>query len=395
MLKTKIITLLAAILLFAGCSDAPSSVGVDDLGSDLLKVKVLNSETDSLTQTSSTFRRISPLGAASFALFGNALGVRSDLLLQFIINFDEATQNALKKDSIMLISARIVLTRAYAIGDTLQSFPVSAVNGYRITSAWDPLKVKIDSLPNIDFSADIFSSKPNPDSLYYFGIKPEIALEWMKNSVDTVNFSNNGLMLRAGAPTPFLIGFQGWSADGSNAPRLELNFKFLSSNKDTTVSFRTLSDAHVIDGGKPALNPDEMMIQSGTAIESRLYFDLSKLPENVFINNAELIIVADTTKQMIGNKDLNGISVGIFDELTNDSTFVKTSLYSANLYYSNGKYSGNLTTLVRQLYTKKKNFGFLLTTSNPTEGLETIYLKNSNAGSAIRPRLIITYTKMD
>ncbi len=395
MLKTKIFLLLAGALLIAGCSDAPSPLGVDQLGNDLLKIKVLDSRTDTLTQTSVSFRRISPLGASAFVLLGNSLGVRSDMLLQFNLNFDETTVNALKKDSILLTSARIVLKKVYAIGDSTQGFPVAMVNGYKITSSWDPLKVKADSLPNIDLSADILSAKPAPDSLYYFNVRNDIALQWMKNSYDTVNFKNDGLMLRAETATPYLIGFQGFSSTGENAPKIELTFKYLATNKDTTISFRTLSDAHVVQGGTPALQADEIMVQSGTAIESRIFFDLSKLPANVFINNAELILTADTTKQKIGNSSLNGLLVNIFDDLTNDSTFTKNSLYNTNLYLSSGKYSGNLTTVMRQIYLSKKNYGFLISTSNPIEGLETIYLKGSGASEALRPKLIITYSKLD
>lgn len=395
MLKTKLFLLFAGALFIAGCSDSPSPIGVDELGNDLLKVRVLDSQKDTLPQTSVSFRRVSPLGAAASVLLGNALGVKSDVLLQFNLNFDETTQNALKKDSIVLTSARIVLKKIYGIGDTLQSFPVAMVNGYKITSSWDPLKVKADSIPQIDLSADILSAKPAPDSLYYFNVRNDIALQWMKNSYDTVAYMNNGLMLRAESATPYLIGFQGFSATGENAPKIELNFRYLATNKDTTISFRTLSDAHVITGAKPSLQNDELMVQSGTAIESRIYFDLAKLPPNVFINNAELILSADTTKQKIGNSALNGLLVSIFDDLTNDSTFSVNSLYTTNLYYSSGKYSGNLTTVMRQVYLSKKNYGFLISTSNPVEGLETIILKNSNASEALKPKLIITYTKLD
>lgn len=395
MLKIKFISLFVAAVIFAGCSDSPSPIGVDDLGSDLLKVKVLDSQTDSLTQTSASFRKIVPLGASNFILLGNALGVKSSVMLQFNVNFDETTKNAIQKDSISLISARIVLKKVYGIGDTLQAFPVPMINGYKITGSWDPLKVKLDSLPTIDYSQDILSAKPAPDSFYYFNVKNDIALQWMKNSYDTINFVNNGLLLRAESPTPYLAGFQGFSSTGENAPKIELKFKYLATNKDTTISFRTLSDAHVVEGATPALAQDEMVVQSGTTIKSRVFFDLAKLPERVFINNAELVLTADTSKKLIGNSLLNGILIGIIDELTNDSTFVQNSLYTANLYYSSGKYTGNLTTLVRQIYATKKNLGFVVQTSNAIEGLETFYLRGSKAAAGLKPKLIITYSKID
>ncbi len=395
MLKIKIISLLLAMLIFAGCSDSPSPIGVDDLGSDLLKVKVLDSNIDSLNQNSASFRKIVPLGASTYILLGNALGVKSNVLLQFNVNFDETTKNAIQKDSIQMISSRIVLKKVYGIGDTLQAFPVPMVNGYKVTGSWDPLKVKIDSLPTIDYSTDVLSAKPAPDSFYYFNVKNDLALQWMKNSYDTVNFMNNGILLRAETATPSLIGFQGFSSSGENAPKIELKFKYLATGKDTTISFRTLSDAHVIEGSTPSLLVDEMLVQSGTTLQSRIYFDLSKLPDKVFINNAELIITADTTKKIVGNSLLNGLLIGVIDELTNDSSFVPSSLYTTNLYYSGGKYSGNLTTLMRQIYATKKNLGFALSTSNPIEGLETFYLKNSKAAAGLRPKLIITYSKLD
>ena len=193
MLKIKFIVLLILAVYLTGCSDAPSPIGVDELGNDLIKVKVYDSQVDNATQNSNSFKKILPLGASSYCLLGNSLGVKSTLLLQFNVNFDEATLNAIKKDSITLLSARIVLKKAYGIGDTLQSFPVAQVNGYRVTSSWDPLKVKIDSMPSVDYSTDILSAKPAPDSFYYFNVNNAIALQWMKNSYDTINFRNDGL----------------------------------------------------------------------------------------------------------------------------------------------------------------------------------------------------------
>jgi hypothetical protein len=395
LLKIKFIVLLILAVYLTGCSDAPSPIGVDELGNDLIKVKVYDSQVDNSTQNSNSFKKILPLGASSYCLLGNSLGVKSTLLLQFNVNFDEATLNAIKKDSITLLSARIVLKKAYGIGDTLQSFPVAQVNGYRVTSSWDPLKVKIDSMPSVDYSTDILSAKPAPDSFYYFNVNNAIALQWMKNSYDTINFRNDGLLLRTETATPYIIGFQGYSATGENAPKIELKFRYLSTNKDTTISFRTLSDAHLIEDATPTLATDEIVVKSGTTLQSKLFFDLSSIPANAFINNAEIVLMADTTKQVIGNIGLKSLSLGLIETLTSDSVFTTNSLITATLFYSAGKYSGNLTTVMRQVHANKKNLGFVITTSNPVEGLETIYLKNSNAAAGLKPRLIVTYSKID
>ena len=151
----------------------------------------------------------------------------------------------------------------------------------------------------------------------------------------------------------------------------------------------------MIEDATPTLATDEIVVKSGTTLQSKLFFDLSSIPANAFINNAEIVLMADTTKQVIGNIGLKSLSLGLIETLTSDSVFTTNSLITATLFYSAGKYSGNLTTVMRQVHANKKNLGFVITTSNPVEGLETIYLKNSNAAAGLKPRLIVTYSKID
>jgi hypothetical protein len=63
------------------------------------------------------------------------------------------------------------------------------------------------------------------------------------------------------------------------------------------------------------------------------------------------------------------------------------------LNFSNHKYSGDITVIVRNWISRKVNYGLLIESGNFTSGLELFALKGSDyINFAERPRLKITYT---
>ena len=82
------IILLAVSLLFISCSDEPSSLGVELVGSDYITVKTYDSINDTISQNSSFFKSVIPLGSADWLLVGRhqspEQNIEASTLLKFI-----------------------------------------------------------------------------------------------------------------------------------------------------------------------------------------------------------------------------------------------------------------------------------------------------------------------
>jgi len=392
-IKSALTGALLILLLFTGCSDDPSLLGVDFVKKDELKVIVLDALTDSMSQNSRSYREIIALGNADRLLLGNRQGIRSSILLEFSLGFDEATKALLadSKDSIEIISNKVILTPNYKFGDTTGTFPVSSIKVNEIKTLWDPLTVRVDSLPDIDMTTSVLDGTPSADSNYHFSLNNALVMKWMKNTVDTNTYKNNGVFISVDVPTPYIAGFKGFSTDITVAPRIDIRFRKKGASTDTTITFRSISDAHVVEASFTQTDPTLMTVQSGLTVGSSLYFDLKKLPKDIVINRATLQINGASSE--IGSSGFTSLLARTITELNTDSTAKTYGVPSSTLSLSNNVYSGEVTSALENMFYLDKNLGFYLSTAAPAEGLEKIVLKGSSYPVYNeRPRLVITYT---
>jgi hypothetical protein len=139
----------------------------------------------------------------------------------------------------------------------------------------------------------------------------------------------------------------------------------------------------------PTLPAGLISVQSSVAINSKLTFNLDQIPVSLVINKAELFITPDTISSVKGSSFHNSIRVTYLsyaDSLNTQGNPIFLTL-------KENKYTGDITSFVRNWISTKENNGILIEAGSPTAGLELFALKGSDYFEfSERPRLRITYT---
>jgi hypothetical protein len=380
--------LIAASLLIISCSDEPSSIGIDLIGSDYIVVKTFDSASDTINQSSSYFKHVIPLGASDWILIGKKQNTTASTLLKFIFILPDSLKTDVLADDISVTSSWIELRSAYTYtqADTLgtMNFTVHEVNSY-----WTYTLFTFDSLSKLQYDpVDVSSNFIITDSSYTFNINNSLTLAWMKNSADNTVESNFGIYLAPIASSNKIVGFQSITPVSTKEAKLNVVIEKAGAYVDT-ISAISFADVSLVDGPLPTLPSGLMCVQSSVSINSRLKFDFGVLPPGIVINKAELIITNDPANGMKGSSYNNSIKALY---LADDS--LTTQGNAVTLSYSAGKYSGDITGFVRSWVSTKQNFGMLLQSGNQLLGLDLFALKGSDYPEvADRPRLRITYTQ--
>jgi hypothetical protein len=281
--------------------------------------------------------------------------------------------------------AWIKLRNRYIYVDTLadMNFTVHKVNKNWTTG------FTIDSLPNLDYDiGDISSNFSIDDTSYSFHIENALVLDWMKNSVTSSSATNYGIYLDPTTSSNKVVGFEAFTLVSSEAAKLTVVIEKPGAYIDTISGFIS-ADISLIDGPVPTLPTGIIGVQSSVTIKSRLTFDLSALPSGIVVNKAELILTSDTTNSLKGSRYTNNLLafyLSYADSLNTEGNAVI-------LTYSDGKYSGEITSFVRGWLNREENYGLLIQPGNQLSGLDLFALKGSDNSELTNcPRLRITYT---
>lgn len=386
--------LLTAIASFFSCTDEPASLGIELISSDYVTVKTYDSINDTISQSSSYFKRVIPLGTADWFLVGRyqdntnpSLDITASSLLKFVFGLADSLKSDLNSDNINVLDSWIELTNRYTFTDTLgtMNFSVHKVNSY-----WTSFGFTIDSLPQLQYDmVDVSSDFSISDTMYTFHIDENLPLGWMKNAADNTVGSNYGIYLEPSMSSNKVLGFQALTPVSSNAARLFVVIEKPGVYTDTINGFVS-ADISLVDGPEPNLSTDLMCVQSSVAINSKLTFDIGVLPPGIVINKAELIVSADSINSIKGS----GFSNNLIAKYLSYADSLNTEGNSVTLVYNNNQFIGDITAFVRSWVTKNENYGLLLEAGNQVLGLELFALKGSDFSVvAERPRLRVTYTQ--
>lgn len=385
-----ILSLLAVLTLVSACNDEPSSLGIEIIESDFVVVKTFDSQTDTIEQNSSFFRRVVPLGASDWVLIGkyqtSSQTLASSSLLKFIFSFADTLKEDIKLDSVNVLDSWIILTNKYVYGDTLSAMNFTT---HKINSIWSPNTFTIENLPSLQYDPqDISSEFSASDTLYSFHLDESLVFSWMKNSVDTSLAKNYGIYLEPTSVSNKIIGFQALTPTSSSAAKLFVVIEKPGSFVDT-INGLISGDISAVAGTEPNLPSGIISVQSSVTINSKLTFDVGVLPPGLIINKAELVLTRDSVNSIFGSNYNNSLRVYFLN--SNDS--IKTEGNPITLKYSNNKFSGDITAFVRSWVSRDENFGMLIESGNQILGTDLFALKGSNFSEIPeRPRLIITYT---
>lgn len=382
-----IISLLLFIsVLFISCADEPSSIGVELVGGDNIVVKTFDSQTDTINQTTSYFKRVIPLSSASKILIGKNQDVTAYALMQFLFALPDTIKDAINDNSISVTDSWLILRRRYTFGDTLANMNFTV---HKITTPWTINTFTIDSLSILQYEQnDVSSNLMINDTTYTFDLDTGLVLSWMKYFADPTQESNYGIFYMPDASSQKVVGFQALSLTTTGDAKLYVVLEKPGSYVDTINGF-VASDVSLIDGMLPTAPPGELAVRSSITVNGLLKFDLSKIPAGAVINSATLTIYPDTTNSLYGT-DYNNSLIVFFEEDPDSNKYLTPGV---TLNQSGSGYTGTITQFVRAWIYGTENNGLLIQPGNQVEGLELFMLYGSDAADFnLRPRLKIVYT---
>ena len=385
--------MFAASLLFLSCSDEPSSLGIELIGSDYIVVRTYDSANDTINQNSSYQKAVIPLGNSDWLLVGKyqstEQSIEASSLLKFIFGLADSLKTDIKADNISVLDCWVELRNRYTYSyeDTLETMNFTV---HKVNSFWSSTAFTIDSLSKLQYDMnDVSSDFLTSDSIYTFHIDKSLALGWMKNSADNTLESNFGIYLKPTASSSKVIGFQALTPLSSQAAKLTVVIEKPGVYTDTLKGFIS-ADVSLVDGSLPTLSQGLMCVQSSVGINSKLTFDLGKLPAGLVINKAELFISSDSINSVKGSSFNN--SLRAFYLNSPDSTITEGNAIS--LFSKDNQYTGDITSFVRKWVSRGENFGIFIEAGSPILGLDLFALKGSDYSEiSERPRLRITYTQ--
>jgi hypothetical protein len=375
------------VLNLISCSQDPSSIGSAFLVKDFIKLDSLDSYKDTFPQYSYTYKNIVPLGFSSNILLGQKENNVATMLLNFNIIVPDSIKADLLAGALTVSSAAVQLYKSYTYGDSTAPFDYSV---HSINTAWTSTGFTIDSLPALQYDvADVSSNKSSTDTLYQFYITNDLAQKWLNIYANNTTPDNGVVVIPQNSSK--IVGFYALtSATNVNIPFLVVVVNKPGVYNNDTLKFSTTADLSVISGSVPQNQTENIFVQSSVELESRIQFNLSKVPQHAIINYAQLELTIDTTQSLFGSTYTDQITASFINDTTHIDS-LSTNLIT--LTRSGAVYSGNITSYVQNWISTKINYGVQIRAGAYTSGLELWTLKGSTAADASkRPRLKIIYT---
>ncbi len=382
-----IVIILFIAITFLSCSDEPTSIGIDLLGSDFVIVSTFDTKDDSVTQTSSFYKDVVPLGLSSRVLIGKRDDLEATTLMDFVFFIDDSLQQDFLDGNITVNQAFIELTPIYTYTDEAAEYDFTV---HKINSEWSSSGFTSDSLADFSFDENDLSSNKNfTDSIYTFDLNNDFVLQWIKVSIDSSLGKNKGIYIKPTMNTGKVVGFQALTTTSSDAAKLKVVIEKQGSFIDTINAF-IFGDVSAVTADLPALPAEDIGVQASIVIQSRLFFDLSEIPADIIINKAELILTQDTLSSITGSSfDAN---LTVF-KITDSSDVTIDDGSRIILEKENDIYKGDITSFITSWIANDDNQGMVIKPASPTEGLELFAIKGSEHPEfSERPRLRIVFT---
>jgi hypothetical protein len=312
------------------------------------------------------------------------------MLLEFYYVIPDSIKADLLTNSLQFNSASVQLYRSYVYGDSTSQLNYS-VHSINASTPW-ATGFTIDSLSSgkIQYdAADVLISKsPESDTLYQFNFDPALAGKWL--STFAAGGTDNGIIIVPQNDSK-IVGFYALtSATTVQIPYLTVVLSKPGVYSNDTLRFSSTADVSVVSGSIPQNQTENIYVQSSVELESRLQFDLSKIPLHAIINYAELQLTIDTTQSVFGNP----FTDQLLAYYITDSTRIDSSSTSQVVLSRSGSlYKGNITGYVQNWLSTKINEGIQIKADTYGTGLDLWVLKGSKASDpSKRPRLKIIYT---
>jgi len=381
--------LFFAALIF-GCEEDPSSVGEDLLaGQDLTSIHTLDSQADNLEQSSSSYIDTLSLGLSDRTLIGKTEQLTAKGVIKFGFAISSALKTQITNNELTPVNAYVTLKPDYSIGAANNAF---GINVHKITADWNFEKFKKENLEKIQYNSTPFSSNffSNDDTLFTIDLNKEIVFDWLRSGVDTTIKNYGALYI----PTPESNKVFGFPTLTSAASSSELPTVYLivmdTSGELDTLSATPSYDAFGVTGSMPGNDENFMYVQGGIPVHSTVKFDLSSLPKNAIIIEANLSFVEDPLQAVKGSTYDDSLLVSLIKREMEHA--IDTSVSSILMVKSGDTFKANISALVQHWVEGKMNYGLKIRAFDDDKSVNKIALYSSKVEDVtLKPRLQIIY----
>jgi hypothetical protein len=384
--KIILFPVLILLVLFYSCSDSPTSIGNKLLSPDYINVFNLDSFQDSLQQSSTYYKTMVKLGDSPRLLIGKFDNVEASTLLKFPIFLADSIQQAVLGSTLSIVSAKVTLTREYNIGDSTGSLNYSV---HFVNNDWTALFTS-DSLATLNYnSEDISSNRSYTDSLYTFDLNNETIFSWLMDASDTTVKTNKGIYIQPDPASNRIVGFDAYNVDAIGLPKLTI--VVTESGYIDTLSYISFPDVSILTGDIPIVPSEDIVVQAGLGVNSRITFDLSSIPKGSVINKAQFTIYLDSSATKTAESYSNFLTA-YFAKDTTTTAYDTTSGIVLNRV--DNYFTGDIAKFIQSISSGyHENLGFVLAAGGQNTGVDIFALKGSSSSNlTLKPRLEITYT---
>jgi hypothetical protein len=384
-IKKSIFLILLLAFVFFNCSDEPTSIGDKIPGLGLINLISINSNDDSIAQTSLHFHPEDvSLGSSERLLLGKTENINASILIKFETSLPDSIKKDILNDSITVLSDTMVLRQTYSFGEGSANFDF---NVHKVLNNWS-VDFSEDSLPflQIDETQNLIVDKEINDSVTSVILSNQLIQDWLHITADTNLSGNYGIYFKPTENAQKVLGYQALTSSFTDIPIIKVVIQKPGAYVDTITFISTL-DLTVMQGSVPTVSSGNIPIRAGYIVNGKVFFDLSSVPEKAVVNKAELVLTVDTLESKVGSSYTNSLQAYfLFDSTNTDSI----SSSSVTLSRSGNTFSGSVTTYVRA-WLENNNHGLILKPGSPTTGVELFVIKGSDA-FADKPLLKITYS---
>lgn len=388
-------------LYFAGCSDDPTSIGEDFMNKNIDYF----SDTTCAKDSSFSYQYENSTQYWERLYIGKNDNISSSSL---ILTFD-----TYPADSILTNLGNLEFQSAKILLKPIEVYSTSSRNNRslrrkatnfsvelsKIGTTWNASKHGTDILDGVKSSLTPMeiNSLTVTDTLYTIDIKDTTTVKgWFKFHKDTTSYStlrSYGLVLSPSSSTNKLIAFAGYNQTG--IPTLQISYKNKITGKQYTFSSSSVYHISAIKGNMPAVDKDYLLTQGAYTTAARALFDFSKnyqnkpfkgVFKNSIVNKAIMTFEVDTTGKFGQTTKIgDSLYVALFSQTNTDT--VNTGYFY--LYKtSNGKYSGNVTSLMQYLANGYNNYGIKIMYGRERVSADRVYIKKKSI------RINLYYTQL-
>ncbi len=224
----------------------------------------------------------------------------------------------------------------------------------------------------------------------------ELSPTWVETWKDSVN--NTGFVITTEASD---VGRRfGSTSDRKVAPVLRLVYKQVNAAQNDTMLTVPTADTFIYESG-PALVDGPLYVATGEEYRSILKFDLSDIPANATINQAELILTVDQENSFLSSEGIRINAFRLKETATDpfaadiDSSF---SLSVSDISIRPGVESVDMIMqFITQRWTRQDtlgfdNYGILLFARTKYNIFSRVAFFNVDADSGRAPKLTLHYT---